>query len=113
MFELTGRRVIITGAAQGFGKEFARRLLQENCLVCISDVDVNTGIKTKATFQKEFGLGENELCFVKCDVSIEKDWIEMWDTAEKILNGPIDILINNAGVHPGVSKNYTSGQNHF
>ena len=70
MFELTGRRVIITGAAQGFGKEFARRLLQENCHVCISDVDVTTGTKTKATFQKEFGLEENELCFVKCDVSI-------------------------------------------
>ena len=45
MFELTGRRLIITGAAQGFGKEFARRLLQENCSVCISDIDIDTGTK--------------------------------------------------------------------
>jgi NAD(P)-dependent dehydrogenase (short-subunit alcohol dehydrogenase family) len=103
MFELTGRRVIITGAAQGFGKEFARRLLQENCSVCISDINIDTGTKTKSEFQKEFKLTENELCFVKCNVAVEQDWIDLWDNAEKLLNGPIEILINNAGVHPAVS----------
>jgi len=102
MFELTGRRVIITGAAQGFGKEFARRLLQENCCVCISDIDIDTGNKTKSEFQKEFELTENELCFVKCNVAVEQDWIDLWDNAEKLLNGPIEVLINNAGVHPGL-----------
>ena len=102
MFELTGRCVIITGAAQGFGKEFARRLLQENCCVCISDIDIEIGNKTKSEFQKEFELTENELCFVKCNVAVEQDWIDLWDNAEKLLNGPIEVLINNAGVHPGV-----------
>ena len=28
MFEVANRRVIVTGAAQGLGKEFVRRLLQ-------------------------------------------------------------------------------------
>ena len=102
MFELTGRRVIITGAAQGFGKEFTRRLLQENCCICISDIDIETGTKTVSEFQKEFDLTDDELCFVKCDVAVEQDWIDLWDNAEKLLKGPIEVLINNAGVHPGV-----------
>ena len=94
---------MLTGAAQGFGKEFTRRLLQENCHVCMSDIDVDTGNKTKFDFKKEFDLNDNEICFVKCDVSVEKDWIELWESAEKLLDGPIEILINNAGVHPGVN----------
>ena len=39
MFETKGRRVIITGAAQGLGKEFAKRLLKSGAKVCISDID--------------------------------------------------------------------------
>ena len=102
MYEVNGRRVIITGAAQGFGKEFARRLLQEGCRVCISDVDVSAGLETKSQFQRQFGLDDNGVCFVKCDVAIKEDWKELWEAAEKQLDGPIDILVNNAGVHPGV-----------
>ena len=40
--------------AQGFGKEFTRRLLQENCCICISDIDIETGTKTVSEFQKEY-----------------------------------------------------------
>jgi hypothetical protein len=28
MFDVSGRRAVITGGAQGFGRQFARRLLQ-------------------------------------------------------------------------------------
>jgi len=101
MFELANRRVIVTGGAQGLGKEFVRRLLQENCRVCLSDVDTATGLETKSQFQKQFGLDDNGVCFVKCDVAIKEDWQELWEAAEKLLDGPIDILVNNAGVHPG------------
>ena len=103
MFELRGCRVIITGGAQGFGKEFASRLLQEGCLVCISDVDTATGLESKSQFQRQFGLNDNGVCFVKCDVAIKEDWGKLWDAAEKMLDGQIDILVNNAGVHPGVN----------
>ena len=103
MFDVRGKRVIITGGAQGLGKEFARRLLQEGCRVCISDVDVDKGGETVNLFQKQFGCAEDGLCFVKCDVSQKEEWIALWDSAVKTLDGPIDILVNNAGLHPGVN----------
>ena len=102
MYDLNGRRAIITGGAQGFGKEFCRRLLQEGCKICLSDVDEVTGLETKALFQKQFGLDEQDLIFVKCNVAIKEDWEALWEAAEKGLEGPIDVLVNNAGVHPGV-----------
>ena len=104
MFDVRGKRVIITGGAQGLGKEFARRLLQEGCRVCISDVDVDKGGETVNLFQKQFGCAEDGLCFVKCDVSQKEEWIALWDSAVKTLDGPIDILVNNAGLHPGVNQ---------
>ena len=88
---------------QGLGKEFAKRLLQDGCKVCISDLDEAKGLETKAMFQKQFGLSDDGVCFVKCDVTIKEDWLMLWDSAEKLLNGPIDILINNAGIFPAVS----------
>lgn len=43
------------------------------------------------------------ICFVKCDVSKKEDWTKLWDEAERILGGKIDIFCNNAGVGPSVS----------
>jgi len=77
MFELANRRAIVTGGAQGLGKEFVRRLLQDGCSVCLSDVDSKTGLETKLEFQKQFGFDDNGVCFVKCDVSIKEDWKEL------------------------------------
>ena len=77
--------------------------MQEGCHVCVSDVDTTKGLETKSEFQKQFGLDDSGVCFVKCNVSVKEDWQELWDTAEKMLEGPIEVLVNNAGVHPGVS----------
>ena len=103
MYDVNGSRAIITGSAQGLGKEFAKRLLQDGCKVCLSDVDEVKGLETKLQFQKQFGLGDDGVCFVKCDVTQKEDWTALWESAEKILNGPIDVLINNAGLFPAVS----------
>ena len=103
MYDVKNSRAIITGSAQGLGKEFAKRLLQDGCKVCLSDIDIEKGLETKSQFQKQFGLGDDAVCFVKCDISINEDWTELWESAEKYLNGPIDILINNAGLFPAVS----------
>ena len=36
--------------------------------------------------------------FVECDVIIKDEWVKMWDEAEEVLGGKIEILCNNAGV---------------
>jgi NAD(P)-dependent dehydrogenase (short-subunit alcohol dehydrogenase family) len=55
MYDVTGKRAIVTGGAQGFGKQFARRLLQQGCQVVITDIDENKGQETKKEFQEQFG----------------------------------------------------------
>ena len=40
--------------------------------------------------------------FTKCDVTSKDDWAKMWDEAEEVLGGKIEILCNNAGVPPRV-----------
>ena len=54
-YHVKGEVIIITGSAQGFGKEFAKRLLKQEAKVCLSDVNVQQGEKTLAEFQTHFG----------------------------------------------------------
>ena len=42
--------------------------------------------------------------FVNCDVTSKDNWEKAWDEAEETLGGKIEILCNNAGVPPRVSK---------
>ena len=49
---------IITGSAQGFGKEFAKRLLANAAKVCISDVNEEQGLKTADEFREIYGNTE-------------------------------------------------------
>ena len=49
-------------------------------------------------------LSFSRVCFIKCDVTSKYDWSEMWDQAENVLGGKIEILCNNAGVPPSVGS---------
>ena len=42
--------------------------------------------------------------FVKFDVTDKDGWNRMWDEAEKVLEGKIDIFANNAGINPTVTE---------
>ena len=89
--KLTDKVALITGGAQGIGKETAKRFLQEGARVVICDYDESTGL---ATLEE---LGNERLDFIKVDVTdsaqIEK---VVQSTVDK--HGRIDILINNAGI---------------
>ena len=113
MYEVNGSRAIITGSAQGFGKEFAKRLLENGCKVCLTDINEVKGLETKDQFQKEFKLDDNGICFIKCDIAAKEAWSHLWDYAEEKLRGPVDILINNAGLHPKVCVEYHYILNNF
>ena len=44
-FEVKNKIAIITGSAQGLGKEFARRLLEKGGKVCLSDINIENGLR--------------------------------------------------------------------
>ena len=54
-FDARGQIAIITGSAQGFGKEFAKRLLRKGAKVCLSDVNEEIGAQTLQELEKSYG----------------------------------------------------------
>ena len=54
-FNVKNELVIITGSAQGFGKEFAKRLLKKGAKVCLSDVNSELGEKALEELGKIYG----------------------------------------------------------
>lgn len=88
------RRIFITGAANGIGKEIATRAVERGHRVVLSDIDL-TGAQEVAS---ALGHGSSAL---QLDVSSEEGWARALDEAWR-REGKIDVLINNAGiVHPG------------
>lgn len=91
--KLSGKRVFITGAAQGIGREIALRLAQRNCALVLGDVNDDALQETAAACRKQ---GVDVDVFV-LDVTNSSEVAEL---PERI--GLIDVLVNNAGtVHGG------------
>ena len=84
---LKDKRVIITGAASGFGKGIAERFAREGAKVVIADLDEAKGEKVARDLN---GM------FVKTDVSRAKAFKNLIAKTVETFGG-IDILINNAG----------------
>lgn len=90
MSKLTGSVAIITGGARGQGAQHAKRLLNEGAKVAITDILEEEG---QALADK---LGEN--CkFFKHDVTKADEWEKVVAETEAAF-GPINILVNNAGI---------------
>lgn len=91
--KLTGKVAIVTGAAQGIGKEIATALAQDGADLAVVDVNLEQAEKTA---QELAALGRKTMA-LKVDVSKSAAADEM---VNKILDkfGKIDILVNNAGI---------------
>jgi len=89
---LGGKVVAITGGAQGIGKATAQALVRKGCRVAIGDVDASLAERTAA----ELGGGTVAL---PLDVTDRASFTSFVDAAEREL-GPIDVLVNNAGIMP-------------
>ncbi|WP_185983893.1 L-iditol 2-dehydrogenase [Aureimonas mangrovi] len=89
MNRLEGKRALITGAARGIGKAFAKAYLAEGASVVLLDLDGEAADRTA----RELGPGA---CARRLDVSnvAEVDRV----VAELAAEAPIDILINNAAL---------------
>jgi 3-oxoacyl-[acyl-carrier protein] reductase len=91
-FDLTGRRAVVTGAAQGFGRAIAERFLASGARVALWDLDADT---VAATAQDLAGQGTVVARTV--DVSKIED-VDMATKATVGALGGIDILVANAGI---------------
>ena len=90
LFDLEGKKALITGASGGIGKEIAKVLIEHNAEVCIS------GRNHEELNALKKSLGEK--CYVvPCDLS-KKDQISELVKKTDDFMGHIDILINNAGI---------------
>ncbi|HVB87090.1 MAG TPA: SDR family NAD(P)-dependent oxidoreductase [Candidatus Dormibacteraeota bacterium] len=90
---LHGKIVLITGASRGIGLATARRLASMGARVSLCGRDAKQ-LQSAATECKQAG---SEALAVVADVTRPTDIANLIDTTERVL-GPIEILINNAGI---------------
>ncbi|MER6912348.1 glucose 1-dehydrogenase [Streptomyces sp. NPDC000594] len=90
--KLDGRVVLITGAARGQGEQAARLFAAEGAKVVLTDVLDDRG---RAVAEE---LGKERAAYVRLDVRREEEWAAAVAFARESY-GPVDGLINNAGVN--------------
>jgi all-trans-retinol dehydrogenase (NAD+) len=96
MTDLARKNVLITGAASGIGRLMAERVAALGARLVLWDID-EEGLEAFASELRGTG---SEVSYYRCDLS-SRD--EIRETAAKVLaeRGPVDVLVNNAGVVVG------------
>lgn len=91
---LTGRVIAVTGAGRGIGRAVAARLAAAGAAVAIGDLDAEVAKETAGALGAHPG---NRLLGLPLDVTDTPSFEDFLRTVETQL-GPIDVLINNAGI---------------
>ena len=92
--DLSGRKALVTGGAQGLGEGMAKALAAAGAKVVISDIQKDTGEAVADALDQQYGGGFG---FVAHDITDDGDWENAVVAANDILGG-LDILVNNAGI---------------
>ncbi|MBJ23797.1 MAG: short-chain dehydrogenase [Euryarchaeota archaeon] len=95
MTTISGSRILITGAASGFGKLMALQMAQKGGQLILWDIN-KEGLDA---VKKEINGQGNDVVTMICNLRNRE---EINQCASKVLDmGPIDILVNNAGIVSG------------
>lgn len=95
MKDLKGKNILITGGAAGIGKIMSRIMLEKGGKVILWDID---SVKIDKTISELSPLGN--IFGYKVDVS-DTEQIKAVSKKVKKEHGPVDVLINNAGIVVG------------
>lgn len=98
IFDLTGRTALVTGAGQGVGAGIARALASRGARVAVNDLFEDRAAATVAAIRAGGGEAATAI-FDVCDHAAVVAGVERAEAAI----GPIDVLVNNAGVPPGMA----------
>ena len=93
LFDLTGKKALVTGAAVGIGRGCAVALARAGADVAIVDLNAQAGAKTAGEIRS---LGRQSL-FVACDVT-QRDQVQDMVRRVAAQFGRLDIALNNAGL---------------
>lgn len=96
---IVGKLALVTGGANGIGRQIALRLAQEKCNIVIADLDQEAGCRTADEITNTYG--------VKCKAyTVNVSNYEELELLKKTINlemGVVNILVNNAGLLTAVS----------
>jgi glucose 1-dehydrogenase len=92
---LTGRRALVTGSATGIGRSTVLRLTQEGAAAVVNYVGPRAPADEVVAEVVEAG---GHAVAIEADVSSEEQVQTMFAEATSELGGPVDLLVNNAGV---------------
>jgi NAD(P)-dependent dehydrogenase (short-subunit alcohol dehydrogenase family) len=97
-----GRVAIVTGAAQGVGRQHALLLAKHGAKVVVNDIGAEID-GTKMADNPAFGVAD-EIRTMGGDAIVNGDDVSSWDGAKRMIDqaiseyGKLDVLINNAGI---------------
>jgi len=93
VFELTGKAAIITGGGSGIGQAISELFARQGARVAILDVQEAAAADTAQRIKSAGGVAEA----IRCDITDASDVKAAFDAAQEA-TGPVNILVNNAGI---------------
>lgn len=85
--------VIVTGSGKGIGRAIAEEYGRRNSIVIVAEIDEASGKEVEQTIISDGGRA----LFIRTDVTIEENIKQMIQTTVDTY-GPVDTLVNNAGI---------------
>ncbi|MGW5443314.1 SDR family NAD(P)-dependent oxidoreductase [Streptomyces asiaticus] len=97
---LQDKRALVTGATSNIGRAIAERFAAEGAHVVVSGRSAERGTEVVDAIRARGGRAD----FVRADLDGSAEASRaLAEAAASVLGGGIDVLVNNAGIHPGDS----------
>ena len=104
MFDLTGKTVLVTGAASGIGEAIAHTMAGRNAFVYVADIDRDNGSRVASEIIESGGGAK----FVELNVADDEACTKAANMVHQE-HEKLDILVNNAGIgHVGTIEQTTA-----
>ncbi len=89
VYDLTGRKALVTGGARGLGAGMAEALARAGAAVVIGDIREELGEATADAIKKAGG----DAAFLPLNVTDERSWERAAELGDRALDGPLPAVV--------------------